>query len=166
MNASLARMLTRLYPRAWRERYGAEFAAFLETESGGVRALANVIWSALGERMVPTRGGGMDVEINSFGTMVRRPAAFLPLAMSLGALATLGIAAIYAVAHGAPGLVREPDEGAAAHIWQLLMAGQMPLLLFFAVKWLPRAPRQTLYVLALQVLAVLAAIAPVYFLGL
>jgi hypothetical protein len=33
-------------------------------------------------------------------------------------------------------------------------------------KWLPRAPRQTLYVLALQVIAVLAAMAPVYFLGL
>ena len=66
MNASLARMLTRLYPRAWRGRYGAEFAAFLEAEQGGVRALANVIWSALGERMVPTRGGEMDVEINSF----------------------------------------------------------------------------------------------------
>ena len=66
MNASLARMLTRLYPRAWRERYGAEFAAFLETESGGVRALANVIWSALGERMVPTRGGDMDQSSRSF----------------------------------------------------------------------------------------------------
>ena len=166
MNASLARMLTRLYPRAWRERYGAEFAAFLEAESGGVRALADVVWSALGERMVPTRGGGMDVEINSFGTMVRRPAAFLPLAMSLGALTTVGIAAIYGIAHGAHGIVREPDEGTAAHIWQLLMAGQMPVLLVFAVKWLPRAPRQTLYVLALQVLAVLAAIATVYFLGL
>ena len=166
MNASLARMLTRLYPRAWRERYGAEFAAFLEAESGGVRALADVVWSALGERMVPTRGGGMDVEINSFGTMVRRPAAFLPLAMSLGALATVGIAAIYGIAQGAHGIVREPDEGTAAHIWQLLMAGQMPVLLFFAVKWLPRAPRQTLFVLGLQVLAVLAAMAPVYFLGL
>jgi hypothetical protein len=166
VNASLARMLTRLYPRAWRERYGAEFPAFLEAEQGGVRALANVIWSALGERMVPTRGGEMDVEINSFGAMVRRPAAFLPLAMSLGALATVGIAAIYGIAHGAHGIVREPDEGAAAHIWQLLMAGQLPVLLFFAIKWLPRAPRQTLYVLALQAGGVLAAMAPVYFLGL
>jgi hypothetical protein len=166
VNASLARMLTRFYPRAWRERYGAEFASFLEAEQGGVRALANVIWSALGERMVPTRGGEMDVEINSFGAMVRRPAAFLPLAMSLGALATVGIAAIYGIVHGAHGIVREPDEGAAAHIWQLLMAGQLPVLLFFAIKWLPRAPRQTLYVLALQAGGVLAAMAPVYFLGL
>jgi hypothetical protein len=159
-------MLTRLYPRAWRERYGAEFVAFLEESRGGVRAGANVVRSALCERMVPMRGGEMDAEIYSFGTMVRRPSAFLPLAMSLGALATLFVAAMYGIAHGAHGIVRDSDEGAAAHIWQLLMAGQMPVLLFFAVKWLPRAPRQTLYVLALQVIAVLAAMAPVYFLGL
>ncbi len=64
------------------------------------------------------------------------------------------------------GIAREPDEGAAAHIWQLLMTGQLPVLAFFAIKWLPRAPRQTLYVLGLQAGAVLAAIAPVYFLNL
>jgi hypothetical protein len=64
------------------------------------------------------------------------------------------------------GIAREPDEGAAPHIWQLLMTGQLPVLAFFAIKWLPRAPRQTLYVLGLQAGAVLAAIAPVYFLNL
>src|SRR6266498_1624714 len=82
---------------------------------------------------------------NSFGAIVRHPSAFLPMAMSLTALAVLGIAAIFG------GLVHEADEGASAHIWQLLMAGQMPVLLFFAIKWLPRAPKQTLYVLGLQV---------------
>jgi hypothetical protein len=29
MNRLLARALTRLYPRAWRDRYGAEFEAHL-----------------------------------------------------------------------------------------------------------------------------------------
>ena len=67
---------------------------------------------------------------------------------------------------GQGGLVREPDEGAIAHLWQLLMAGQLPILAFFAIKWLPRAPRQTLYVLALQAGAVLASTAPVFFLNL
>lgn len=43
------------------------------------------------------------------------------------------------------------------------MAGQMPILGFFAVKWLPRAPRQTLYVLALHTIAALAAMAPYSF---
>ena len=102
----------------------------------------------------------------SFGTIVRKPSAFLPLAMSIAALALLAGAYIFAVATGHGGLQREPDEGSIAHLWQLLMAGQLPVLLFFAIKWLPRAPRQTLYVLGLQVGAVLAAMAPVYFLHL
>jgi hypothetical protein len=46
------------------------------------------------------------------------------------------------------------------------MAGQMPVLAFFAIKWLPRAPRQTLYVLALQAGAVLASVAPVFYFNL
>jgi hypothetical protein len=92
--------------------------------------------------------------------LTRKPSAFLPLAMSLTALAVVLVhIAIYGVA-------READEGATAHIWQLLMAGQMPVLAFFAIKWLPRAPRQTLYVLALQAGAALASMAPVLFLNL
>jgi hypothetical protein len=92
--------------------------------------------------------------------MMKRPSAFLPVAMSLGALATL-------LLHLAMfGIVREPDEGAAARIWQLLMAGQLPLIAFFAIKWLPRAPKEALSVLALQIGAVLAALAPVFLLKL
>jgi hypothetical protein len=102
----------------------------------------------------------------TFGAIVKKPSAFLPLAMSLGALSLLGGAYVFGLATGHGGLVREPDEGAIAHLWQLLMAGQLPVLGFFAIKWLPRAPRQTLYVLAIQAGAVLAAMAPVYFLNL
>ena len=108
----------------------------------------------------------MDQSIETFGKMMRRPSAFLPLAMSIAALMVVAASAIYGFAHGAHGIIRQPDEGAAAHLWQLFMAGQLPVLLFFAIKWLPRAPRQTMYVLALQVAAVLAAMAPVYFLHL
>ncbi len=96
----------------------------------------------------------------NFPTAIKLPSAFLPLAMSAAALAVvLGHVAIFGVA-------READEGAAAHLWQLLMAGQVPLIAYFAIKWLPRAPRSVLAVLALQVAAVLAALAPVYFLKL
>jgi hypothetical protein len=102
----------------------------------------------------------------SFRTMVRRPSAFLPIAMSLLALALLGGAYIYGRATGQGALVHEPDEGSIAHLWQFLMAGQLPVLAYFAIKWLPRAPKQTLRVLALQAGAVLAAMAPVYFLNL
>lgn len=47
-----------------------------------------------------------------------------------------------------PAVAREADEGAAAHIWQLLMAGQLPLVAFYAVRWLPQASARTLKVLA------------------
>jgi hypothetical protein len=53
-----------------------------------------------------------------------------------------------------------------AHIWQLLMTVQMPVVVFFVVKWLRRAPGQTLGVLALQAGAWLASCAPIYFLHL
>ena len=96
----------------------------------------------------------------NFSTTIKRPSAFLPVAMSLAALATvLGHVAMFGVA-------READEGAAAHIWQLLMAGQVPVVAFFAIKWLPRIPRQAMLILVLQAGAALAALAPVFFLNL
>jgi hypothetical protein len=89
---------------------------------------------------------------------MKQPSAFLPVAMSLTALAiVLGHAARFGVVH-------EADEGAAAHLFQLLMAAQIPVVAFFAVKWLPRAPKPVLYVLALQAGAGLAACAAVFFL--
>ena len=76
--------------------------------------------------------------------------AILPLAMSLAGLVLI-------FGHVATsGGVRETDEGTAAHLWQLLMAAQLPAMAAFAVTWLPRAAMQALLVLALQVLAVIA----------
>ena len=90
---------------------------------------------------------------------VKQPSALVPLAMSCAALAlVLGPIALVGVA-------READEGTAAHLWQLLMAGQVPVVAFFAIKWLPRSPRQALLVLALQAGAALAALAPVFLLN-
>jgi hypothetical protein len=95
----------------------------------------------------------------SISTM-KKPSAWVPLAMSFAALAlVLGHIAIF-------GAAREPDEGTAAHIWQILMAAQVPIVAFFAIKWLPRTPKQALLVLALQAGAVLAALAPVFFFNL
>lgn len=87
---------------------------------------------------------------------MKQPSAWLPIVMSIAALAlVLGHVAIY-------GAVHEADEGAAAHLWQLLMAGQVPVVAYFALKWLPRTPGLALPVLALQAVAALAACAPVY----
>ena len=91
-------------------------------------------------------------------SLLKRPSAFLPIAMSLSALA---IVALFIARNGtAP----QADEGTAAHLWQLLMAAQVPIVLFFVVKWLPRSPRRTVSVLAIQIAAALAALAPVFML--
>jgi hypothetical protein len=92
--------------------------------------------------------------------MLKKPSAFLPLAMSFAALAiVLGHVALF-------GAAREADEETAAHLWQLLMVAQLPLTMFFAARWLPQSPRQALPVMALQASAAVAALAPVYFLNL
>ena len=88
-----------------------------------------------------------------------KPSAVIPIAMSLAALGTV-VFHIVTV-----GIAAQPDEGAAAHIWQLLMAGQLPVIAFYALKWLPQAPRTAIPVIAVQVAAALCAVAPIWFLG-
>ena len=93
-------------------------------------------------------------------SLFKQPSGWLPATMSLSAfLVAIGHIALHGVA-------RETDEAAAAHIWQLLMAAQIPLVAHFAIKWLRRSPRQALPVIAIQVAAALMALAPVYILGL
>ncbi len=60
MNPRLAHLLVRLYSRAWSERYGAEFEALLQTGRGGLRTSADVVWSAMHERIFPTPGLKME----------------------------------------------------------------------------------------------------------
>ena len=89
---------------------------------------------------------------------VKQPTAFLPLAMSLAGLALV-------IVHFAMfGNARQADEGADARIFQLLLVLQLPIVAFFAIKWLPRAPKAALTILALQAGAGIAAIGTVVFL--
>ncbi len=102
----------------------------------------------------------MNAYFSSVLALAKRPSAFVPISMSIAALAMV------LVSLAVSGVVRDADEGAVAHLWQILIGGQLPLLAFFLIKWLPRAPQAALSVLALQILAALAAMAPVYLLGL
>jgi hypothetical protein len=95
--------------------------------------------------------------MTNMNVTIRRPSAFLPIAMSLVALAlVLSHIVLF-------GIVHEADEGAAAHIWQILMTAQVPIIAFFAIKYLLQRPKQALLILALQIVAALAACAPVFF---
>jgi hypothetical protein len=91
---------------------------------------------------------------------IKQPSGWLPILMSLAALAlVLGHVGLY-------GAVREADEGTPAHIFQILIVAQLPIIAFFAIKWLPRSPGPALSVLTLQGTAVIVALAPVFYFGL
>ena len=89
-------------------------------------------------------------------SLFKHPSAFVPVAMSIVALAVVVVALTMF------GATRQSDEGAAAHLWQLLMAGQVPVIVYFLIRWLPSDPKATLGVLALQLGAALAAMFPVW----
>jgi hypothetical protein len=89
----------------------------------------------------------MDVRI-----LLLRPSAFLPIVMSLGALGlVMWFVASFGVVRGAH------DEGMAARIFQVLMLAQIPIVGYFALTWLPRAPRPAAMILAFQLVAGLVA---------
>jgi hypothetical protein len=97
----------------------------------------------------------------TFRYLLRRPSAVIPIAMSVAAFAVVVMAIAFGVARPSDG-----DEGAAAHIWQLLMVGQLPIVAFFAISWVPRVPSLAIGVLGVQFAVALAALGPVFLLGL
>jgi hypothetical protein len=105
--------------------------------------------------MIPRTFEDANMNVSAF----RPPTAWIPITMSVVALSTVLVhLAIF-------GIARQSDEGTTAHIWQLLMAGQIPLLIFHAFKWLPRTPKAALPVIGVQLGAAFAALAPVFLLG-
>jgi hypothetical protein len=93
------------------------------------------------------------------GALFRRPSGFLPLAMS--SVALLVILAHVATVGDEP----QADEGAAAHVWQLLMVVQLPFIAYFGIRWVPVAPRPGSIVLLTELAFALAAAMPVFLLG-
>lgn len=155
--------LSRLYPRQWRERYGDELDLLIEQEGCGWRRIVDVTRAAAREQISYLSRQGvetMETHAGNVAMFVRKPSAILPVAMSAGALAT----ALFAIA--LTGAKHEPDEGAAAHIFQLLIAGQSPFVAWFMLHWLKRDFRAGLAIFGLQVLALAAALFPVWYFGL
>ena len=91
-------------------------------------------------------------------SLLKHPGAWIPIGMSLTVLVIMLVSiAIF----GPP--VRQPDEGTGAHLFQIWLVLEVVMVSFFAIKWLPKEPRQALIILGLQILAVLAACAPVFY---
>jgi hypothetical protein len=89
--------------------------------------------------------------------LLKRPSGYLPLVISTGFLA------LFAVRMAQGSLVRQPDEDAAAHLFQLLMPLQFLIIIFFAISWLPKNTKAALQVLVLQCAAAVAVVAVIYF---
>jgi hypothetical protein len=90
--------------------------------------------------------------------MLKDPVALIPIAMSAAAIA------IVVVHLAMVGSAPQPDEGTEAHLWQLLMAGQIPFVAFVALTRLARSPGLALRMLGLHAAAALAALLSVYLL--
>lgn len=154
--------LTRLYPPAWRRRYGDEMNELL-SHGCGWRVAVDVAKSALVERLLYSHRSGaetMKTYPGAIAVLARKPSAIAPIIMSLAALAVV----LIAIAIGAA--KPEPDENAGAHIWQLLMVGQLPLLAWFVLRWLRNDLKAGLLILGLQTAAFIVALFPVWYLGL
>lgn len=139
----------------WRAAWGEAMKSELNHIEGDFEALVWACGCVIASYFQRRRDRSL-----AFRKLLKQPSAFIPMTMSLMALVVVLVTiTVFGVTH-------DKDEGTAAHLWQLLMAGQIPLLAFFAIKWLPRAPKETLYVIALQAVAVLAAMTPVFLLHL
>jgi len=85
-------------------------------------------------------------------SLFREWSALVPIGMSVVSLALVLVSA------SVFGTEQNEDEGAAARIFQLLMVAQMPIVAYFAIRWLPKRPRAALLVLVVQDIAWLAAL--------
>ncbi|MFN7972837.1 MAG: hypothetical protein U0166_10890 [Acidobacteriota bacterium] len=125
--------LLNLYPKAWRERYGAEMGALLEERPGSIALAVDLIAGAIDARMqpapqaapVPAGAGGDDMTT----TMLRRCASGRVLTTReqlLGALfviaGTAAITAIYAVLKAAFGSTPAVEAlGGTAYLFPLVL---------------------------------------------
>ena len=89
-------------------------------------------------------------------SLIKKPSAWIPIIIPLIFFAYL---VIYISIFG---IVREEDEGTGAHLFQLWLALEPLMVGFFAIKWLPRAPKQAIFILALQIVAAFLPISVVF----
>jgi len=89
---------------------------------------------------------------------IKQPSAWIPIALSLTVLTAFIITITIS---GPP--AREPDEGTAAHLFQIWLVLEVFMVSIFALKWIPQNSKQALIIFAIQIIAVLAACYPVYY---
>ncbi len=90
-------------------------------------------------------------------SIIKKPSAWIPIVLSLAMLAYM----VFYLANY--GIVYHKDEGTPAHLFQIWLVLEIFMMAFFAIKWLARNPKQTLMILALQIIAALLPMSIVFF---
>ena len=163
MSGARQRWLVRLYPAAWRERYGDELAELLEHEAGA-RVVLDVVRSAAVEWALEMAGLGvrtMETYRSSVIAMARRPSGYAPLILSGCALLMLAGALAYNLLTGVA-VKEDHDEGVLAHLYQIMIGAQILIIPWFALRWGRRDWRAGLTLLAAQVLAIACSMVPLW----
>ena len=90
-------------------------------------------------------------------SILKRPSAWIPVVVPLIFFAYIITYITFF------GIVRNEDEGVGAHLFQFWLAIEPLMIGYFAITWLPRAPKNALVILALQIFAALAICALVFY---
>lgn len=106
-------------------------------------------------------------DVPAGSTPFRSLSGWLPLILAAAALALLG--GFWLTGPHPPNMVLDHgvyrhDESTTARIWQLLMLAQLLAIGVFLIRWVPRAPKPTLAMFALQLCGLAAAALPVWLL--
>jgi hypothetical protein len=155
--------LVRLYPAAWRERYGDELEELLADE-GGPRVTFDIVRAAAVEWILDLTGMGvrqMQTYRSSVIAMAKHPSAWGPLALSGGALLLLAGAFTYNLVTGAV-VQKDQDEGVLAHLYQIMIGVQVLIIPIFGLRWGWRDWRAGSTLIALQVLGILLTFVPLW----
>lgn len=89
---------------------------------------------------------------------IKKVSAWIPIILSLIMLVILGMYLTGVLLPDPTG-----DEGLGAHLFQIWLVLEAVMIPFFAVKWLPKAPKQALLIIVVQVALVIAVCAPVFY---
>ncbi len=107
-------LLLRLYPARWRERYGDEFAAVLESRPLGPFDVADVLLGALDAHL----------HVRGLGAASERRKGFT-MSLRIGGYAAIVGAVLWIVGLA----VASADEGDSARPWVVFLAGTVALLI-------------------------------------
>jgi hypothetical protein len=125
------RRVLRWYPAAWRDRYGEEMVAFLDDTHGDGRlpwrVTVGLAWAGCHEHLRYITGNEPHR-----GAAVKSPTFYRISRVTPPLLSLIALAACVAAWQG---WVTNPphDEGALAHIYQLVMVLQCPLIGLFVL---------------------------------